>query len=179
MLQFNGMAKSHAIIEQYSESESSIEDNPVPGPKSEIVIPLRAPQDQGKIKEKVYEQGDSISARLRGIPENLGGSFFRNNPNPQPPPRAGKVSKPSKPSKAGKSSKTKSTGGQVPTGVPLPSGVLPPVPHTAPVRVERKGVQGRPAQRSASEVKFRYSPTFENPQQYDWDRINLNPGNDH
>ena len=93
------MAQSHAIIEQYSESESSIEDNPVLGSESEIVIPLRTPQDQGKIKEKFYEQGDRISARLRGIPGNLGGSFFRNNP--QPPPRASKVSKPSKPSKAG------------------------------------------------------------------------------
>ena len=159
------MAQSHAIIEQYSESESSIEDNPVLGPESEIVMPLRAPQDQGKIKEKVYEQGDCISATHRGIPGNLGGSFFRNNP--QPPPRAGKVSKPSKPSKAGKSSKTKSTGGQVPIEVPPPSRVLPPIPHTAPVRVDRKGFQGRPAQRSASGVKFRYSPTFENPQQYD------------
>ena len=109
VFQFNGMAQSHAIIEQYSESESSIEDNPVLGSESEIVIPLRTPQDQGKIKEKFYEQGDRISARLRGIPGNLGGSFFRNNP--QPPPRAGKVSKPSKPSKAGKGSKTKSTGG--------------------------------------------------------------------
>ena len=141
------------------------------------MIPLRTPQDQGKIKEKVYMQGDHIFTRLRGIPGNLGGSFFRNNP--QPPPRAGKVSKPSKPSKAGKSSKTKSTGGQVPTEVPPPSGVLPPFPHTAPVRVERKGVQGRPAQRSPSEVKFRYSPTFENPQQYNWDGINLNPGDNH
>ena len=45
------MAQSHAIIEQYSESESSIEDNPVLGSESEIVIPLRTPQDQGKIKE--------------------------------------------------------------------------------------------------------------------------------
>ena len=105
VFQFNGMAQSHAIIEQYSESESSIEDNPVLGSESEIVIPLRTPQAKGKIKEKVYEQGDRISARLRGIPGNLGGSFFRKNP--QPPPRAGKVSKPSKPSKAGKSSKTK------------------------------------------------------------------------
>ena len=105
------MAQSHAIIEQYSESESSIEDNPVLGPESEIVIPLRAPQDQGKIKEKVYEQGDRISARLRGIPGNLGGFFFRNNP--QPPPRAGKVSKPSKTSKAGKNSKTKSLSEQL------------------------------------------------------------------
>ena len=69
------MAQSHAIIEQYSESESSIEDNPVLDPESEIVIPLRTPQDQGKIKEKVYEQGDRISARLRGIPGNLGGFF--------------------------------------------------------------------------------------------------------
>ena len=146
------MAQSHALIEQYSESESSIEENSVLDPEPEIVIPLRELQDQGRIKEKVYQQGDHISARLRGIPGNLGGSFFRNNP--QPPPRAGKVSKPSKPSKAGKSSKTKSTGGQVPTEVPPPSGVLPPVPHTTPVRVERKGVQGRPAQRSASEVKF-------------------------
>ena len=69
------MAQSHAIIEQYSESESSIEDNPVLDPESEIVIPLRTPQDQGKIKEKFYEQGDHISARLRGIPGNLGGFF--------------------------------------------------------------------------------------------------------
>ena len=92
VFQFNGMAQSHAIIEQYSESESSIEDNPVLDPESEIVIPLRELQDQGRIKEKVYQQGDRISARLREIP---GGSFFRNNP--QPPPRVGKVSKPSKP----------------------------------------------------------------------------------
>ena len=103
VFQFNGMPQSHAIIEQYSESESSIEDNPVLGSESEIVIPLRTPQDQGRIKEILYEQGDRISAKLRGISGNLGGSFFRNNP--QPPPRAGKVSKPSKPSKAGKSSK--------------------------------------------------------------------------
>ena len=83
------------------------------------------------------------------------------------------TSKASKASKTGKGSKTKDTSGQVPTEV------LPPAPHTVPVRVERKGVQGRPAKRSASEVKFRYSPTFENPQQYDWYGINLNPGDDH
>ena len=69
------MAQSHALIEQYSESESSIEDNSVLGSESEIVIPLRTPQDQGRIKERVYEQGECISARLRGISGNLGGSF--------------------------------------------------------------------------------------------------------
>ena len=55
MFQLNGMAQSHALIEQYSESEGSLEDNPVLDPESEIVIPLRELQDQGRIKDKVYQ----------------------------------------------------------------------------------------------------------------------------
>ena len=45
MFQFNGMAQSHALIEQQSESESRVEENPVLAPKPEIVIPLRELQD--------------------------------------------------------------------------------------------------------------------------------------
>ena len=112
MFQFNGMAQSHALIEQYSESESSIEDNPVLDPESEIVIPLRELQDQGRIKDKVYQQGDHLSARLRGIRE--GGSLFRNTPQPPPSSKVRNqpvTSKASKASKTGKGSKSKDTSG--------------------------------------------------------------------
>ena len=122
MFQFNGMAQSHALIEQYSESESSLEDNPVLDPESEL-------QDQDRIKDKVYQQGDRLSARLRGIRD--GGSLFRNLNTPQPPPsnrvrNPTVTSKASKASKAGKGSETKETSEQVPTEV------TPPAPQPIP-----------------------------------------------
>ena len=86
------------------------------------------------------------------------------------------TSKASKASKTGKGSKTKDTSEQVPTEV------TPPAPQTIPGRVERKGGKSRTAQGSTSEAKFKYrapEPTFEHPQQYHWEGINLNPGDNH
>ena len=143
------------------------------------MIPLRELQDQGTIGEKVYQQGDRLSARLRGLRE--GGSLYRNLNTPQPPPSSRVrnppvTSKASKASKTGKGNKTKETSEQVPTEVP------PPVPQSKPGRVERKGGKSRTAQGGTSEAKFKYrapEPTFDQYQKYHWEGIDLNPGDNY